>query len=222
MNTNPYLEARAKWNSEVDRAFSHVHFWQLIGVSGMLIGLGGVGGMIYLGSQSRYVPYVIEVDRLGEAVGVGPASVAGPADTRVVRASLASFIAQARLVTPDIEIQRRAIFTVYGMLKTRDPACAKMNAFLGGDGENSPFARAARETVSCEIGSALPLSASAWQVDWQETVCDRDGGLIGHPTHWRAVLEIYLLAPGPSARETDLMRNPLGVYVRDYNWQVVQ
>ena len=51
-----------------------------------------VAGITYVGSQSKYVPYVIEVDRLGEAVAVGRAQLAAPADPRVVRASLASFI----------------------------------------------------------------------------------------------------------------------------------
>src|SRR6516165_1498042 len=102
---NPYLDDRRAWNSHVDRAYSAQHTWQLIG-------LAGVGGMAYVGSKSKFVPYVIEVNKLGEAMSVGPAQVAGPADPRVVRASLASFIASARLVTPDVTLQREAIFRV--------------------------------------------------------------------------------------------------------------
>ena len=49
-----------------------------------------VAGITYVGSQSKYVPYVIEVNGLGEAVAVGRAQLAAPADPRVVRASLAS------------------------------------------------------------------------------------------------------------------------------------
>jgi type IV secretion system protein TrbF len=221
MNPNPYLEARRHWNSEVDRAFSTLHLWQLIALCSWLVSIGCVGGLIYLGSQNRYVPYVIELGRLGEAVAVGPATPAAPADPRVVRASLASFVSNARLVTPDLELQRRAIFAVYGMLKTKDPATQKMNEYLNGSTENSPFARATKLTVSCDIGSVLPITDKSWQVDWQETVCDRDGALIGKPSHQRAVCEIYVVPPGPSARQSDIQRNPLGIYVRDYNWQEV-
>src|ERR1700739_1540306 len=99
--SNPYLDARRNWNSEVDRAFSGRHALQLLVIASLLIALAAVGGIIYVGSQSKYVPYVIEVDRLGEAVAVAPAQIAGPADPRVVRAQLAAFIANARLVTPD-------------------------------------------------------------------------------------------------------------------------
>jgi type IV secretion system protein VirB5 len=55
----------------------------LIAVAGLLIGLAGVAGIAYVGSKSKFVPYVIEVNKLGEAVPVGPAQVAGPADPRV-------------------------------------------------------------------------------------------------------------------------------------------
>jgi type IV secretion system protein TrbF len=144
---------------------------------------------------------VIEVDKLGEAVAVGPAQLAGPADARVVRASLASFISSARLVTPDLEVQRKAIFCVYGMLKTKDPATAKMNEFLNGTPETSPFVRAAKITVNTDIGSVLPISARSWQVDWQETTRDRDGGLAGKPAHMRASLrDLHIAAKHQRAR----------------------
>jgi type IV secretory pathway TrbF-like protein len=218
---NPYLDARRQWNSQVDRAVSSLHVWQLLCLACLLIALGSVAGITYFGSQTKFVPYVIEVDKLGEAVAVGPAQLAGPADVRVVRASLASFISSARLVTPDLEVQRKAIFCVYGMLKTKDPATTKMNEFLNGTPETSPFVRAAKITVNTDIGSVLPISATSWQVDWQETTRDRDGGLVGKPVHMRAVLETYILPPNTNAREIDIQRNPLGIFVHDYNWQEV-
>jgi type IV secretory pathway TrbF-like protein len=218
---NPYLDARRQWNSQVDRAFGSLHMWQLLCLACLLIALASVAGITYFGSQTKFVPYVIEVDKLGEAVAVGPAQLAGPADARVVRASLASFIAAARLVTPDLDVQRRAVFAVFGMLKTKDPATVKMNEYMNGTPETSPFIRAAKITVNTDISSVLPISATSWQVDWQETTRDRDGGLIGKPVHMRAVLEIYILPPSTHARESDIQRNPLGIFVRDYNWQEV-
>src|ERR1700748_738265 len=85
---NPYLDARRQWNSQVDRAISSLHIWQLLCLACLLVALASVAGIIYFGSQTKFVPYVIEVDKLGEAVAVGPAQLAGPADARVVRASL--------------------------------------------------------------------------------------------------------------------------------------
>src|SRR6516162_4164137 len=125
--------------------------------------MAAVGGMIYIGSKSKFVPYVIEVNKLGEAVSLGPAQVAAPADPRVVRASLASFIVSARLVTPDVTLQREAIFRVYAMLHTKDAAAQQMNEWYNGKG-TTPFDRAAKVTVTTDINSVLPISGNSWQV----------------------------------------------------------
>lgn len=218
---NPYLDARRGWNSHIDRAYAAQHTWQLVGVAGLLIGMAGVAGIAYVGSKSKFVPYVIEVNRLGEAVAVGPAREAGPADPRVVRASLASFIASARLVTPDVSLQREAIFRVYAMLHTKDPAAQQMNEWYNGSKDSSPFVRAAKVTVTTDINSVLPISDTSWQVDWQEATRDREGALVGQPVHMRAMLTVYLEPASTTADEAAIERNPLGIYVSNYTWQEV-
>jgi hypothetical protein len=37
----------------------------------------------------------------------------------------------------------------------------------------------------------------------------------------RAMVEIYLQPPGGSARESDIQRNPMGIFVRDVTWQEI-
>ena len=218
---NPYLDARRTWNSHVDRAYAAQHTWQLLCVVCLLNALAAVGGMIYIGSKSKFVPYVIEVNKLGEAVSVGPAQVAAPADPRVVRASLASFIAGARLVTPDVTLQREAIFRVYAMLHTKDPAAQQMNEWYNGSKDSSPFVRASKVTVTTDINSVLPISGNAWQVDWQETTRDRTGALVGQPVHMRAMLTVYLESVSVTADAAAIQRNPLGIYVNNFTWQEV-
>ena len=218
-SANPYLDARREWNSQTERAFSQLHVWQLIAIAGLLVGLAGVAGITYVGSKSKYVPYVIEVDKLGEALAIGPAELAAPADPRIVRFSLASFIGSARLVTPDLQVQDKAAWVVFGMLKTKDPATAKMQEWLNLDGKNAPRERAKKVMVNTDVASVLPVSATSWQVDWMESTRDRDGNLIGAPVHMRAVLQVYIIPPNTDANERDLKLNPLGIYVQDFNWQ---
>jgi type IV secretion system protein VirB5 len=217
---NPYLDARASWNSHVDRAFSAQHTWQLFGVTCLLIALGAVAGIIYVGSKSKFVPYVIEVDKLGETVSVGSAQAAAVADPRVIRASLASFIASARLVTPDTALQRAAIFRVYALLHSKDPAAQQINEWYNRTKDSSPFVRAAKVTVTTDINSVLPISAASWQVDWQETTRDRDGAMVGQPMHMRAMITVYL-DPPVSGDEGSIEKNPLGLYVSNFTWQEV-
>jgi len=215
---NPYLNARREWNSHLSGVLSASRTWQVIGIVSLMIALVAVAGMIHIASQSKFVPYVVEVDKHGQVRAVQAADVAAPADQRVIHAALASFINDARLVTPDVSVQRTAVFRVYAMLAPDDPATAKMNEWFNGSEDASPFKRAAKETVSIEIASAIPQSEETWQVDWVETVRDRQGVMKGQPYRMRALLTIYLVAPTAATSEEQIRKNPLGIFVRDFSW----
>jgi type IV secretory pathway TrbF-like protein len=215
---NPYLSARRHWNSQNERAFNSARVWQVIGIIEMLIVLASVAGWMKISMEPRFVPYVVEVDRLGEAVAVRPADRAAQADSRVIRASLASFISSARTVTPDVALQRDAVFRVYSMLQTKDPAKVKIDEWWNEQRKQDPFNRAANETASVEIASVLQISESAFQIDWLESVRDRDGNLKEPSSRMRAILNVYTAPVDRRATEAEIARNPLGVYVRDCNW----
>ena len=217
-NANPYLSARRTWNDHVGGVIASRRNWQLLAILSLLIALASVGGIIHIGSQSKFIPYVVEVDKLGQPAAVAPAQQAPALNERVVHAAVASFVSDARLVTPDISLQRKAVFRVYSMLSANDPATAKTNEWLNGTDESSPFKRAANETVSTEIASVLPQTADTWQVDWIETVRDRQGGMKSKPYRMRALLTVYKAPTTPDTTEEQLRNNPLSIYVRDYSW----
>jgi type IV secretion system protein VirB5 len=215
---NPYLTARRTWNEHVGAVVSSRQTWQIIAILSFLIALAAVGGMIHVGSQSKFIPYVVEVDKLGQAVAVGPAQRAGAFDQRAVRAAVTSFIENARLVSPDVALQRRAVFRVYAMLSANDAATARMNEWLSGSDDSSPFKRASKETVSIEITSVLPQTPDTWQVDWIEAVRDRQGIAKGVPLRMRALVTVYTVAATAQTTEEQMRDNPFGIYVRDFSW----
>jgi type IV secretory pathway TrbF-like protein len=215
---NPYLAARRTWNDQSAANIASRQMWQLTGILSLLIALGAVGGMTYIGSQSKFVPYVIQVDKLGQAAAVAPAQRAAPADSRVVLAAVAAWVADIRTVTPDIALQRKAVYRVYSMLAPNDAATAKSNQWFNGTEDSSPFKRAAKETVSIEMSSVLPQTAETWQVDWIETVRDRQGVVKGQPQRWRALVTVYLVPPTADTTEEQMRNNPLGIYVREFSW----
>ena len=151
--------------------------WQLFGLLALLVALASVGGVVYIGAQSKFVPYVIQVDKLGQTLVVGTADQAAVADPRVLHASVAAFISDLRLVTPDVALQRKAVFRTYAMLATGDPATTKVTEWFDGSAGSNPFKRAEQETVNVDIDSVIAQTDTTWQVDWTETVRDRDGNL---------------------------------------------
>ena len=215
---NPYLNARRSWNEHVGSVVSSRQAWQIVGILSLLIALAAVCGVVYIGSQSKFVPYVIEVDKLGQAVAVQPAQTASPTNERVIHAYLAAFVSDARQVTPDIAMQRAAIFRVYAMLSNNDPATLEMNQWLNGDPNSNPFKRAEKETVGVQIDSVIRQTPESWQIDWVETVRDRQGVVTIQPFHMRALVTVYLVPPTQATTEDQIRKNPMGIFVKDFRW----
>ncbi|GAA0684747.1 conjugal transfer protein TrbF [Dyella marensis] len=219
MAPNPYLDARRRWNSREGSLIAARLIWQIAGIVSLLIALASVAGLIYLGSQPKFVPYVVEVDQLGQARAATALARAAPVDQRMVKAAVIAFVANARLVTPDIALQRKAIFDVYAMLASQTPASNKMTAFLNSTPELNPFKRAEAQTVNSEITSAIPLTPHSWQVDWKEIVRNRrTGAIVDQPYRMRAVLTLKFLPDLSGQSEAQMLANPLGIYVSDYAW----
>lgn len=216
--SNPYLAARRTWNEHTGSVVASRQTWQVIGILSMLIALASVGGMIAIGSQSKFVPYVVEVDKLGRSQAAGPISASSPVDKRLLHAAVADFIAHARLVTPDVAMQTAAIHRVYASLAPSDPATLKMNEWMNGTEDSSPFKRAAKTMVNIEITSVLQQTGETWQVDWLETTRDRSGALLSQPISMRALVSVYVADTTPQTSDEQLRRNPLGIYVRDFSW----
>jgi type IV secretion system protein VirB5 len=215
---HPYLNARRSWNSHVGSLIASRTLWQAMALISMLVAFAAVGGVVYIGSQSKFVPYVVEVNKLGESMAVAPALQADKVDQRIVRASVAEFIVNARTVSPDIAMQRRAIFKVYALMISGSPSAKKMTAFLNGNPETNPFKRAERQTVNVEIVSAIPQTSSTWQVDWVETQRTRKGEVMGKPYRMRALLNVSSQATPADASDDQIRLNPMSIYISDYSW----
>lgn len=214
---NPYLSARRSWDSHVGSVIAGRNMWRIIALAALMIVLAAVGGIIHIGSQSKFVPYVVEVDKLGQVRGVQPAVRPGAIDPNVMESQLVRFVEAIRTVSPDLAMQRRSIFVVYSMLPSKSSAFAKANTWYQGEKTN-PRKRAERETVTIEVTSVLPQTANTWQVDWKESIYDRTGVLMTPPFLMRALLTTRIIAPDSSTSEEQVRNNPLGIYVQDFNW----
>lgn len=219
---NPYLAARRTWNGHTASVVSQNVTLRIALVMALMVALAAVGGLITIGQQSKFIPYVVEVDKHGGITAQGPVEAAQPVDPRVIRAAVADFIGNARLVTPDMAIQRKAVFALYAMLAPNDPATSKMNEFLNGTEESSPFKRAANEMVSVDAVTVLQQTPDTWQVDWTETTRDRQGVARTAPVNWRALVTVYVIETTEQTTEDQERSNPLGIYVRDFSWSRLQ
>ena len=207
-----YLAARAEWNERYGSYIQQARAWRLVAVLSMVVAIIAVLGVVYIGSQSRLVPFIVEVNKLGDALAAERADVASTPDNRLIRAQLARWISDVRTVYLDASAERAIINEAYGMIDRQSAAYGDMNSDFRA---NDPFTRAQNETVNVHITSVLPISQNTWRVEWDEERHARDGSSTG-TTHWQGTATIALHPPTDS--ETILL-NPTGLYVQNFSWQ---
>jgi type IV secretory pathway TrbF-like protein len=209
--TNPYVEARREWNERYGDYIHQAHHWRAMAFVSGAVALVCVLGVVYIGAQSKIVPYVVEVDRLGEAAAVSRADRAPAVDARVIKAYLARFVVDWRAVTVDRMAQKGAIDRVYSMLPNGSIALSKLNDFFK---THNPFGLESKESVAVAVTNILPISDRTWQVEWQETTRDTRGEVQGS-VRMRVSIMVGIMPP---TQEKLILINPLGVYITDLNW----
>lgn len=209
---NPYLDGRREWLERYGDYIQSRNAWRRVAIAALMVAFMGVGGALWLGSQNRFVPYVIQVDKLGAAVAVGQATEAQSVEPKMIRAQLARWIAATRGVVVDAAAQRQMIKDAYAGVNSRSSAYGELNDFFRG---NQPFSRAAVEGVTVDIQSVLPISRDTWRVEWVETRRGRDGRLLSTST-WQSTITVAIQAPSD---EAGILKNPLGIYVNAFSWQ---
>jgi type IV secretion system protein VirB5 len=158
--------------------------------------------------QSRVAPYVVEVDRLGEARAVTPAEADyRPTDPQIAW-HLGRFVTNVRSISLDPVLMRQNWLSAYDLVTERG------SRFLSEYARSAnPFGQVGERTVSVQVTSVVRASDRSFQVKWTETRYER-GSLAG-VTRWTAILSIVVRAP--SSAET-LRKNPLGLYVDAIDW----
>lgn len=208
---NPYLAARQEWNERYGDYIEAARNWRLVGITALAIALIGFGYALYQSTQVKLVPYIVEVDKLGTAVTAGTPQQIEYADPRVVRATLGAFVSNLRSVTPDAVVQKQYIDRTYALLRTADPATEKVNAWYRG---NSPFDKAKTATVAVEVSNIVALSSQTYQIDWTEYERDRKG----KETASRRFRGIATVTLTPPQDEGVIRLNPIGLYLKDFEW----
>src|SRR5271163_1201265 len=112
MESNVYLEARREWDERYADLVLGKRNWQIAAGGLLVLGLILASGMVWLSERSRYIPYVVEVDKLGYALTVPQplTPVALPDVTaRMERYEIAAFIRDARSVTSDAQVEHQTL-----------------------------------------------------------------------------------------------------------------
>jgi type IV secretion system protein VirB5 len=204
----PYQRAGQVWDERIGSARAQARNWRLMALGGLLLSGSLSGGLLGQSMQSRVVPYVVEVDALGEARAVAPIEAEyDPTDPQIAW-HLGRFVTNVRSISLDPVLMRQNWLSAYDFVTGRG------SRFLGEYARSSnPFGQVGERTVSVQVTSVVRASDHSFQVKWTETRYER-GSLAG-TTRWTAILSIVVRPP--SSAET-LRKNPLGLYVDAIDW----
>ena len=204
---SPYLSARREWNERYGDYIARARSWRWAAFAALAVSLVLAIGVVWQAAQSKVVPYVVEVDKLGDAVAVARADRAAPADERVVKAQLAAWIVDVRSVSSDPLAQKSALSRSYAM--TAATATIFLNDYYQ---QHSPFGQP--RTVAVSVDAVLPVSKQTYQLQWSEDARDLQGRDLA-TTHWLASVTV---AFDPPTDERGILSNPLGLYITGISW----
>lgn len=203
-----YQRAGQVWDDRDGSALAHAYSWRLAFFGCLLMSTGLAAANIWQSSQSRIAPYVIEVDRLGEARAVGPAEQDWRPGDAVLARAIERFVVDVRSLASDPIVVRERWLDAYAMVTVQG------RVFLDGYARaNDPFAAIGERTVSVQPTTVVRASDHSFRVDWVEQTFER--GALTETRRWTATVTLKRVKPTTRAA---LKANPLGLYIDQIDW----
>lgn len=206
-----YLAGRQEWDDRYGGIVESRRQWRRVALCALACAAVLTVGFVAVATQSRIVPYVVEVHGDSQRpLRVYPADELQAGTPSLVRASLARWVQDLRGVSSDATAQRAAVERVYALLASGDPAQAAISEWYSA---NPPFDRAAEATVAVEVSQVLLISGDTWRLEWVERPRARNG-LAAAPVRWTGTATVER----GSVSEELLILNPVGLFVREFDW----
>ena len=207
-SVTPYQRAAQAWDDRIGSARVQARNWRFAFFGTLALSGGLAGGLLWQSARGHIVPWVVQVDRLGEAQAVAPAEAGyRPTDPQVAF-HLARFIEEVRSIPADPVVVRQ------NWLRAYDFATDKGALFLNDYARaNDPFTQVGKTQVAVDVSSVIRASPDSFRVAWTERRY-QDGSLAA-TERWSAILTVVLETP----RTPDALRkNPLGIFVNALSW----
>ena len=192
--------------------------WQLMSFA--LVAVLGVVTVshVRLASSSRVIPYVVEVDRLGEVTAVAAAKPMEAPDQRLVASQLAQLIRSIRTVLPAAASAGQAELIRRGYAFVAPEAAGFLNDYFASP-RNDPRVLGTRLTRQVSVTGVLRVPKSnVWRLQWTEVERSTQPGGQSRATQWEGYATVKVVPP---ATADAVQENPLGLYITTINWTQV-
>lgn len=204
----PFHKASQVWDERIGSARVQARNWRLLAFGNLFLSATLVGVIIFQAARGSVTPWVVEIDKLGQAQAISPA-VADyrPTDPQIAW-HLARFIENVRAIPADPVIVRQNWLAAYDFVT--DKGATALNNYARA---NDPFTKVGKLQVAVEISSVIRASNDSFRVAWVER--RYENASLATTERWTAILSVVLDTPHDAER---LRKNPLGVFVHAVNW----
>ncbi|MEH3116664.1 MAG: conjugal transfer protein TrbF [Methylorubrum populi] len=204
----PYQRAAQVWDDRIGSARVQARNWRLMAFGSLALSAGLSAALVWQSASGSIVPWVVQVDRLGQAQAVAPATAGyRPTDPQIAF-HLARFVEEVRSIPADAIIVRQNWLRAYDF--TTAAGAQSLNDYAR---TNDPFAKVGKQQIAVDVSSVIRASPDSFRVAWTERRY-QDGSL-AETSRWTAILAVIVQPPrDPEA----LRKNSLGIYVNAINW----
>ncbi|EQB11367.1 MULTISPECIES: conjugal transfer protein TrbF [Sphingobium] len=204
----PYQRAAQVWDDRIGSARVQAKNWRLAFFGCLALSGGLAGGLVWQSARGTIIPWVVQVDKLGQAQAVAPADAGYQPTDPQIAFHLARLIENVRAIPADPIVLKQDWLQAYDF--TTDRGAVALNDYARA---NDPFANVGKVQVAVDVSSVIRASKDSFRVAWTERRY-QDGSL-AETSRWSAILTVVIQTP----RTPDgLRRNPLGVFVDALNW----
>ncbi len=204
----PYQRAAQIWDDRIGSARVQAKNWRLAFFGCLALSGGLAGGLVWQSARGTITPWVVQVDKFGEAQTIAPADVDFQPTDPQIAFHLARFTEQVRSIPADAIVLRKEWLRAYDF--TTDRGAQALNDYAR---NNDPFAEVGKTQVAVDVSSVIRASKDSFRVAWTERRY-KDSALV-ETSRWSAILTIVTQPP----RSPDALRkNPLGIFINAINW----
>src|SRR5260370_23825605 len=149
----PFQKAAQVWDERIGSARVQARNWRLLAFGNLFLAAGLAGGLIWQAARGTVTPWVVEVDKLGQAQAVSAAAADyRPSDPQIAW-HLARFVENVRTIPADPVIVRQNWLAAYDFIT--DKGAVALNDYARA---NDPFAKVGRIQVAIAISTPIPPS----------------------------------------------------------------
>jgi len=204
----PYQKAKQEWDSRIGNARVQAKNWRLLAIFSLLIsGLLLAVLLIILATRRDHL-YVAEITKEGRVINVAPLLVRYQPTAAQKEYFLAHFIQLTRSIPLDPVLAKKNWLTAYNFLSKR--GAERLNYHFK---QNNPTALLGKKTVTVQISYINPITLNTMDLHWTETTVNSNGEEEAKKSYG-GIFTIEIKQP---AAQEEILRNPLGVYIVDFN-----